>query len=178
MFKYIKFTKVKDEFTTYEFRGGDDNVKVHYFDVDVVSIEAENEEDISNIISIQSDKINCIEITKDEFKTLVKDSIQIKRVYKRVDEFYTKEMSGILDKYPLAERETWNIQLSEAKTYLQNKDESDAPFLKILAIAEGSTVEDFANAVVAKAEDYRALSAAALAKKRAFEREFLGEIGL
>ena len=178
MFKYIKFTKVKDEFTTYEFRGGDEKVKVHYFDVNVVSIEAENEEDINALISKQSAKISCVEITKDEFKTLVQNSAQIRRIYERVNKSYTKDLSGILEKYPLAERETWNIQLSEAKAYLASKDENDAPFLKTLATAEGSTVEDFANAVVTKAEDYKSLSAVALAKKRAFERELLNEVGL
>ena len=182
MVKYIEYDKVETQYTTLEFRGGDSDVKVNYFTGDdvlanVVSILGD-EDKINALIEAQNKEINCREITKDEFKTLVQNSIQVKRVYERINEFYTKEMKSILEKYPLAERETWNIQLSEAKAYLQSKDESDAPFLKTLATAEGSTVEDFANAVVAKAEDYRALSAAALAKKRAFERELLGELGL
>lgn len=80
MFKYIEFTRVSDEFTTYEFRGGNEDVKVNYFDVNVVSIESENEIAINNLILSQDKRINCQIITKDEFKELVKDSAQIERI--------------------------------------------------------------------------------------------------
>lgn len=80
MFVYVKFEKVSDEFTTYEFRGGNEDVKVNYFDVNVVSIESENEIAINNLILSQDKKINCQIISKDEFKELVKDSAQIQRI--------------------------------------------------------------------------------------------------
>jgi len=80
MFVYVKFEKVSDEFTTYEFRGGNEDVKVNYFDVNVVSIESENEIAINNLILSQDKKINCQIISKDEFKELVKDSAQIERI--------------------------------------------------------------------------------------------------
>ena len=80
MFVYVKFEKVSDELTTYEFRGGNEDVKVNYFDVNVVSIESENEIAINNLILSQDKKINCQIISKDEFKELVKDSAQIERI--------------------------------------------------------------------------------------------------
>ena len=80
MFVYVKFEKVSDEFTTYEFRGGNEDVKVNCFDVNVVSIESENEIAINNLILSQDKKINCQIISKDEFKELVKDSAQIERI--------------------------------------------------------------------------------------------------
>lgn len=80
MFVYVSYEKVSDEFTTYEFRGGDEEVKVNYFDTNVVSIEGENEIAINNLILSQDKKINCQIISKDEFKELVKDSAQIQRI--------------------------------------------------------------------------------------------------
>jgi len=81
MFKYVKFTKVKDEFTTHEFRGGDESVKVNYFTgIDVVSIEADVEADIDALINKQSPEINCAVITQAKFRTLVQDSAQLNRI--------------------------------------------------------------------------------------------------
>ena len=80
MFKYIKFNKVTGEFTIHEFRGGDDKVKVNHFDVDVVSLEAESEADIDALVSSQVAEIACETITQDEFKTMVANSSQLKRI--------------------------------------------------------------------------------------------------
>jgi hypothetical protein len=80
MFKYVKFTKVEDEFTTHDFRGGSEEVKVNHFNVDVVSIESEDEVVVTELIITQNEIINCEIITKDEFKELVKDSAQINRI--------------------------------------------------------------------------------------------------
>ena len=80
MFKYIKFTKVKDEFTAHLFRGGDEDIKVNYFDVDVVSIQGDDEDKLNELIASQNPAINCIEITKDKFKELVTNSAQINRI--------------------------------------------------------------------------------------------------
>lgn len=80
MFKYVKFTKAEDEFTTHDFRGGSEEIIVNHFDVNVVSIQAENEVAINTLIASQESVINCIEITKDEFKELVTDSAQLNRI--------------------------------------------------------------------------------------------------
>jgi len=86
MFKYVKFTKVEDEFTTHDFRGGSEEVKVNHFNVSVVSIEAEDAAILDEVIASQNERINCIEIDHAEFKELVGDSLQIKRIRKVVAE--------------------------------------------------------------------------------------------
>jgi hypothetical protein len=53
---------------------------VNYFDKDVVSIESADEIAISEIIAMQDKKINCVVISKDEFKELVTDSLQLNRI--------------------------------------------------------------------------------------------------
>ena len=84
MFRYIKFEKVETEYTTLEFRGDAEGVKVNHFSdnetekVSVVSIESDDESAIDALVASQA--IECVEITKDEFKILVTDSAQLKRI--------------------------------------------------------------------------------------------------
>lgn len=178
MFKYVKFERVPTEYTVLEFVPGDDATNVNYFTgVDVVSIEGE-ESDIDALIAKQAPEINCTEITQEEFKALVDNTAQIERIREVVAKSFDNDMSAITKKYPLPERETWKIQLEEARKYIASGDEADAPFLKTLADAEGSTVADFANAVIAKNDAFVAYSAQALARKRALYREMLAQIGL
>jgi len=97
MFKYISFIKVKDEFTTHEFRGGDDKVEVNHFsNVDVVSIKADVEADIDALIASQEPSINCTEITQADFKSLVTNTSQINRIRQRV-------AGKIAEKYTISE---------------------------------------------------------------------------
>ena len=77
----------------------------------------------------------------------------------------------------MRERETWYIQLEEAKKYIQTQNEADAPFLKILAENEGDTIEAFANAVINNDIAFRTLTANALSEKRILEQNLLAEIG-
>lgn len=86
MFKYVKYTKVADEFTTHSFRGAGEELKVNHFNVSVVSIESEDEAILEEVIVSQDEKINCIEIDHAEFKELVGDSLQIERIRKVVAE--------------------------------------------------------------------------------------------
>lgn len=179
MFKYIKFDRVETDTTVLEFRGGDDTVKVNYFTgVNVVSVEAENEDDINALVDAQVSDINCEDITQDEFKIAIETSPQYLRVLDRVAQYYDSLMRTITDKYPVVERETWGMQLEQAKAYKASNNEADAPFLKTLADAEGSTVDVFADAVIAKADAYALYSADALVKKRAFKSELLSSIGV
>jgi len=96
MFKYIKFEKVETEFTVLEFRGGSEDVKVNHFDVNVVSVEAENESDIDALVGSQDARIMCEEISHEEFKTLVNESAQLNRIRDVVKE-------NIAKKYTLAD---------------------------------------------------------------------------
>ena len=177
MFKYVKYTKVDTGKTALEFRSQNEDVKVNHFDLDIVSLEGE-EEAINALIDSQPDEINCEEITQDEFKTLFSQTARFKRIKQRVKEKYDADMDVLISLYPGTERETWQIQLNQALAYKESGDEADAPFLKTLADAEDATVDDFADAVIAKAKAYEEFSAQNLAKKRAFERELLSEIGL
>lgn len=178
MFKYVKFKKVETQNTILEFRGGDDRVVVSTFDVNIVSIRADLEVDIDKLVNEQPIEIEATYINKSEFESLVKESKQYKRLKERVATQYEDDVSSLLEKYPLPERETWTLQLEQAKAFQASGDETLAPFLKVLAYAEGDTVENFANAVLTKASEYEAFMAQALAEKRAFERRLLNEIGL
>ena len=177
MFKYVKFTKVEDEFTTHTFRGGDETVKVNHFDIDVVSLESEDEVAISETIITQNEIINCEVITKEEFVAIYKTTEQYKRVLDRTEDYLNKMMENIDKEYPSKERETWSMQILEANNFLETNDESKAPLLKILADDEDDTVENFANAVVAKNNVFTLLSANALKEKRRFKKELMSAVG-
>lgn len=177
MFKYVKFEKVEAEFTVLGFRGNNEDVKVNHFDVNVVSLEGDDS-DIDALINSQDSRISCVELTKEEFKEFIKDSAQITRIYQRCEEMFNAEIHPLLKQYPLTERETWQKQIEQAKAYKDSGLDTDAPFLKILAENEGDTVENFANAVIEKANAYEVFMANSLANKRAYEARFKAEIGL
>jgi len=178
MFKYIQFSKVETEHTVLEFRGGDELVKVNHFDKDVVSIEADSEADIDALIAQQANEIACEVITQDEFKAIAQTTSQYARIKTIVDEEYTNQVTLLTKQYPAVERETWTIQLEQAKAFKASLLDTDAPFLKTLADAEGDTVMSFADAVVAKALEYETFMAQKLVEKRAHERSLMGKIGL
>lgn len=118
MFVYVSFEKVSDEFTTYEFRGENEDVKVNYFDVNVVSIESENEIAINNLILSQDKKINCQIISKDEFKELVKDSAQIERIRTVVKERIASKYS-YADEIALMKKENTDSRKIEYEIYIE-----------------------------------------------------------
>ena len=183
MFKYIKFTKKETEFTVLEFRGQDDSVTVHHFSdndalqVSVVSLEGEADA-IDALVSAQPVEIGCETITQDEFKAIVITTAQFARIKTQVVEKYAADVDILISQYPSVERETWATQLIQAKAFKASGDEADAPFLKTLADAENDTVESFADAVIAKANEYESFMAQKLADKRAFEKNLFSEIGL
>ena len=117
MFVYVKFEKVSDELTTYEFRGGNEDVKVNYFDVNVVSIESENEIAINNLILSQDKKINCQIISKDEFKELVKDSAQIERIRTIVKERIASKYS-YADEIAMMKRDETDSKRLDYETFV------------------------------------------------------------
>ena len=177
MFKYVRFTPVESQFTTLTFKQKNNDVKVNFFSLSVVSLEADNEALIDELISSQVKEIKCEVITKEEFINLIKLTSQYKRIIERGNEKLEKLTANIDAKYPLRERETWYIQLEEAKKYMQTQNEADAPFLKILAENEGDTIEAFANAVINNDIAFRTLTANALSEKRILEQNLLAEIG-
>ena len=178
MLKFLMFAVVATELTKFGFVGEIEGIKVHRFSEDIVALEGDDEAKIDELIAMQPFEIQATEVTQDEFNAIAKTSLQYARVKERVEEQYNQDVAEITKMYPLHERETWNIQLTQANKYLATSNEYDAPFLKVLAVAEGGTVRDFADAVIAKSEAYELFMAQKLAIKRAYEKELLAEIGI
>jgi len=117
MFKYIKFEDVKVTGTTLTFRGNDEDVKVNSFDVNVVSISADDESKIDELIASQPAEINCVEITQSEFKELVKNSAQLNRIRQVVK-------NKIAKKYDLADEIAMSKKEGDEKEeYLEYVDD-------------------------------------------------------
>lgn len=95
--KYVSFQKVQAAHTVLEFRGGSETVKVNYFDVPAVSIEAETEAEIMALIASQPAEIMCVEVTKIEFMLLVASSSQIKRYIERMKNIYLSKVANKLE---------------------------------------------------------------------------------
>lgn len=178
MFKYVKFTKVQVPYSTLEFRGGDDTIVVRHFDGDVVCISGDIEADIDVLIANQASEISCTVITQAEFKSIIELSSQYARIKQVVEEKYTQDVGVLTAQYPLNERETWAIQLEQAKAFKVSGVDTDAPFLKTLADAESDTVTNFADAVILKATEYESFMALKLVDKRAHEKTLMSVVGL
>ena len=118
MFKYVKFTKVEIIDTVLEFRGGSEEVKVNHFDVDVVSIEAESESAIDVLVASQDARIGCEYITHDEFKELVRDSMQLCRIREVVATEIAKRYS-VADEIAMIKRDASDEKRVSYETYVQ-----------------------------------------------------------
>ncbi|MGB3988520.1 MAG: hypothetical protein WBK67_02385 [Minisyncoccales bacterium] len=178
MFKFLMFTVVATEFTKLGFIGSVEGVKIHSFDVNVVALESDDEAKIDELIAMQPEETLCVEITQAEFHSKAVTSSQYARVKQRVEEVYNAEVAAIASTYPLHERETWVTQIAQAKAFQASGNVADVPFLNVLALAEGGSVADFANAVLAKSVAYEMFMATKLADKRKLEKELLAEIGI
>ena len=117
MFKYVKFEKVETEHTVLEFRGMSEDVKVNHFDADVVSVEADNEADIDALIASQSIEINCVVITHTEFKELVGESLQLKRIREVVASEIAKRYS-FADEIAMSKRAVDDVKRLEYESYV------------------------------------------------------------
>lgn len=118
MFKYVKFTKVETEYTVLEFRGVSEEVKVNYFDVDVVSVESDDESAIDALVDSQPSEINCEYITHDEFKALVSNSAQINRIREVVASEIAKHYS-IADEIAMMKRDASDEKRVSYDKYVQ-----------------------------------------------------------
>lgn len=128
MFKYVRFTKVKTDLTTLEFRGEAEGVEVFNFDVDVVSIKSDDVTKIDTLIAMQDEAIGCTEITQDEFRTLVADSAQLNAIRNQVKREIAK-------KYDLADE----IAMSKKATDDSKRVAYEA--YVVACIAEGDAVK-------------------------------------
>jgi len=97
MFKYVKFNEGESFRVIGVFRG-----KVNSFSVPAVSIDGEASA-IDALIAAQ--EFACTEITQDEFKTIVSDSLQLKRIREVV-------ASKIGEKYSFADELAINKRIA------------------------------------------------------------------
>ena len=118
MFKYVKFMKVVTALAVLEFRGDSEEVNVNHFDVNVVSIESENEDAINALIDSQSSEIGCEVIDQDEFKTLVGESAQLKRIRDVVATEIAKKYT-IADEFSMQKRATDDPKRVAHEEYVQ-----------------------------------------------------------
>jgi hypothetical protein len=118
MFKYVKFEKVETEYTVLSFRGGIEDGKVNHFDIDVVSLEAKSESDIDALVASQDARIACEYITRDEFKELVRDSMQLCRIREVVATEIAKRYS-VADEIAMIKRDASDEKRVAYETYVQ-----------------------------------------------------------
>ena len=76
---------------------------------------------------------------------------------RRVNGIYQQHMAAIANDYPLHERESWPVQLEEAKA-LQANPEATTPWLDACAGARGLDKAELAARVLAKDTAYRLIS--------------------
>ena len=77
-----------------------------------------------------------------------------------------RRMEALAAGYTASERETWPVQVEEAKAVLADPS-APTPLLTALAAARGQSVEDFANHVLTLAAQFSAGTGAIMAKARA-----------
>jgi len=143
----------------------------------IASVSGSNEA-LETFKAIQIDEIKLQEIQADEFALLADSSDQVRRIREQASELLTGEMKSIDERYPKEERDTWNTQVCEAEAFQTSGNEADAPFLKTLADAEGDIVENFANNVLIKKQQFEIISAVAISKKRQFIAQEMSKFGL
>ena len=75
----------------------------------------------------------------------------------RINKGYTDSLSSIMKTYPLFERESWPIQVSEAKIILSESTE-ETPWIDAAALSRGIDKVELANKIIAKDIAFRSLS--------------------
>ncbi|MBN2895066.1 MAG: hypothetical protein JXK05_04120 [Campylobacterales bacterium] len=153
MFRYFQYTRktvggqVYDLIVTH-------GVEAHIFsfggaDDFMVSITGSGAA-IDAMLAVQPVEISIKEIKMDAFALSAESSDQVGRIRERAAELLEREMKIISDKYPKEERDTWSIQIAEAEAYQDTHDDLRAQMLKMLAEADGVSLETFASNVLAK----------------------------
>ena len=84
-----------------------------------------------------------------------------------INSAFESSLSVIISQYPLAERESWFVQSSEAKAYLIDNTVA-TPFLSALLIARsvaGETLADLALKIKTNADAYEAMAASSIGQR-------------
>jgi hypothetical protein len=124
-------------------------------------------EHIENSLLLGLDYIlpNDTDFTTKEWEDKLTQAVEDEAI-EVINEKFESDIASITSSYPQAERETWGIQLSQAKDYLNTKDEDANAFITTLAKANSVGVEGFAVKVINKAKAYEDAVAKALASKQ------------
>lgn len=75
----------------------------------------------------------------------------------QIDAIYSAKMSVIAVDYPQLERESWTVQIEEARKLIEDPT-SDTPWIDACAAARGIAREDLAQRIVSKDLTYRQVS--------------------
>lgn len=78
-------------------------------------------------------------------------------LYAEVNALYQDRMATIADGYPMHERESWSVQLEEAKALQANPD-AETPWLDACAASRGLDKTELARRVLEKDAAYRVIS--------------------
>lgn len=177
MFKYARYIRVVDEFTTHEFTELNEKCKVNKFDVPYVSVECANESDFLELLENQNPIIAAVEILKEEFAVGVENSAQVKRIYDRANEHFAMDMHSISAKYTKEECDSWAAQVSEAEAYLAGT-QINTPFLDALCLEDSIAPQEAAQKILEKKNTYAITTADALKRKWSTITSLKSEIGL
>lgn len=82
---------------------------------------------------------------------------------------YEEEMAFLKSQAPDAERESWSIQIEEARLYVADPDTAEVPWLTIAANARGITRADLAARILGKNAAFRQLHGAITGHKQYLE---------
>jgi len=80
------------------------------------------------------------------------------------------KLESFFNQFSTAEKETWNLQLTEAKDFTADET-ATTPILSVLAGARGITVAELAAKVLAKATSYQQTVATMIAEKQVIESQ-------
>lgn len=122
MAKYVSFKKVEAPYTTLEFRGDVEGVEVHRFDGDVVSLIG-TDALCEALVATQPAEIACTYISHDTFKSLVKESSQIKLINQNVKNMIAlkydaaDEISMLKRAVDDEKRMAYEVYVSECKAF-------------------------------------------------------------
>ncbi|MBE0498584.1 MAG: hypothetical protein IBX43_05005 [Campylobacterales bacterium] len=170
--KYVSFQKVQAEHTVLEFRGGSETVKVNYFDVPAVSIEAGTEEEITALIASQSAEIMCAYLTQADFYLLVKETAQMKRALQVINDEFDAKLQLLIAGIPEGERASWTKQESEARAYALDPL-AYTPLLDSLAFSRGVDKAYLVGKVIEKADLYSQSVGAIIGERQKSEDRLL-----
>jgi hypothetical protein len=180
MFKYVKYDEVETEFGKLGFKVKDDKVDVKFTSKPMVVLQGA-EVDINDLIASQDSRINCQEITQDEFRELFYGTKQYQRIQDRANELINTKTKSLRQELTEIEMDSWKYIEEECRDVLTPSPKptnEKRVFVPTLAKEEGIDEVDFAKKFLLLTEKMKQDMADYIAEKNSFKRELLQEYGL